>query len=76
MAHGWRRIGRVVLRAHQQGEAVDLGIYLGGGGYFLLGFIAYLCQRFPAPGYLSTDRWTHPSFSGLSSLAACGESVT
>jgi hypothetical protein len=51
MAHGWRRIGRVVLRAHQQGEAVDLGIYLGGGGYFLLGFIAYLCQRFPAPGY-------------------------
>ena len=78
MAHGRRRIGRVVLRADQQGEAVDMGIYLGCGRHFLLGFIAYLCQRHPATRYAILLRIAgrSPSFSGLSCLAACGESAT
>ncbi len=56
MAHGGRRIGRVVLRTHQQGEAVDLGIDLGGGRHLLLGLAAHLCQRHPAAGYASLLR--------------------
>jgi hypothetical protein len=51
MAHGRRRIGRVVLRANQQGEAVDMGIYLGCGRHLLMGLIAYLCERGLATRY-------------------------
>ena len=61
---GWRMVGAAsaasYLCAHQQGEAVDLGIDLGSGRHFLLGLTAYLCQRHPASRYvglLRIARW-------------------
>lgn len=53
MAHGWGRIGRIVLRSHQQSEALDLGNHLGSCRHLLLDLAAYLRQRHSAARYAS-----------------------